>query len=196
MKEDMSVFLQNVLWNKHWDYTTDKSELKEVNREKNTTMTIQITHQSTKAFVLKVPANGAAHSSMVETSSGDNQHDYRKSCDYLVFIEKNDYIDIYIIELKETLLTKNSDNIIKARKQILATVPVLEYLVSMAKIHNNESRKIKKHFVIIGDKLSAQYDKQGVKASPLSHEQYKEYGKKYDFKVIHSTTSISIEKLQ
>lgn len=183
MKNDMIDFLKKSLYKKHQSHRKDLSKLK----DHESKMEVYIDHPSFCAFVFNIPSGGGVHLSMLAGIKG-----YKQSCDKLMFIAHDGWIDVYFIELKESK-TPTADVVLdKACNQILATVPVLDYLVSMAKIHDKEPPEIKTHFAVITKKPAPMFDKQSVK--PQLPEIRECNG--HAFTVFHSVPKILYEQLR
>lgn len=151
-------------------------------------MTVAITQIPGPGLWLKLPSEGKAHSGILQSKKG-----YRQSCDGMIFIPRKDGLHVYLVELKTTL-DPNWDGVPEAAcKQILSTIPVMDYLIAMAKIHCQEKeQKLYRHLVVIAKKKAARLDKQGVKVEKFQTCRYA--GK--TFKVIHSAAQIPLRALQ
>lgn len=104
---------------------------------------------------INMPRSNKAHISMVsETTEG-----HKKICDQVIVASNNDNVDIYFVELKKTLWLGSANKVNGACEQIMATVPVLNYLVSMARIHYQTKQKVKYHYVIIAEREGVNMDK-------------------------------------
>ena len=170
--------------------TNNDAELKELQSTKPKgsqilVMNIKVTDIPKGGFVVKVP--GGSHSSMI-----DNKKNYTKICDYLILVPCNDHIDAYFIELKKSLNPGPQGIPEKGCNQILCTIPVLEYLISMVDIHCGINDKVNQYYAVIGEKWSTRYDKQGVRPSPPEPVKYK--SKK--FKIIISSSTVPFEHLK
>lgn len=133
---------------------------------------------------------GKAHPALVK----DGCH--KKSCDKLLLIQNGNSIDAYFIELKITLKPDGAHVPRVACYQIINTIPVLDYLISMISInlHNevNDKIKINKYLVVVGEKAAYTLDKQGTKPKRYYDCCYK--GKQV--RVIHSSPTIPFTKLK
>ncbi len=161
-------------------------ELKEGNRVRFT-----IIESPDNGLKLSIPAGGKAHSRIIKI-----QKDYKKSCDFLVIVPQNENgMDIYFLEIKETLSPDKNGIPREACKQILFTIPVWEYLVSMMWAHFDIKLEIKKHFVVLAEKegeKGERLNKQRIIPQPIGECWYR--GK--NFKVIHSLEKISFSDLK
>ena len=158
------------------------AELKEL---QHPGMNIKVTDVPKGGVVVKIP--GGSHSAMI-----DNQKGYTKICDYLILVPCNDHIDVYFIELKKSLNPDPQGIPEKGCNQIICTIPVLEYLVSMVNIHHGKNEKVNQHYVVIGEKWSPRVDKQSVKPSNPQFVCHK--SKK--FKIILSSSIVPFTKLK
>ena len=148
-------------------------------------MNIKVTDVPKGGFVVKVP--GGPHSAMIEKQTG-----YTKSCDYFILVPCNGHIDAYFIELKKTLDPDDKGVPDGACNQILYTIPVLKYLISMVDIHCGKNDKVNQHYAVIGEKWSSRYDKQGVKPSCPKSVQYE----RKTFKIIISSSTVPFKHLK
>ena len=119
---------------------------------------------------------------------------YKQSCDFLILIPQDNHIDVYFIEMKKTLRLDENHIPQKACNQILCTVPVFDYLISMGKTHSptQEKKEIYKYFAVIGEKISEKLDKQKVKSEKFKKCSYKNE----KFRIIYSSSSIPLKHLQ
>ena len=175
--------LQSILLENHNDLIKNNDvKLK----DSRSSMEVEITGVPEGGLIFNVPPGGKSHIGVVEAKL-----DYKKSCDQLIFIPAKDYMDVYFIEMKKTLKPEESF-LHKAFNQITSTIPVLDYLVSMAKIHHKESKKIRENYVVIGEKIYPNLSKQSMKPEYpklISH-------KKKKFKVIVSSSIIPFSQLR
>ena len=148
-------------------------------------MDIKVTDVPKGGLVVKVPRG--PHLSMVREQEG-----YKKYCDYLIFVPCDGYIDAYFIELKATLNFEHQKAIKEGCNQILCTIPVLQYFISMVNIHHGKKARIKRHYVVIGERESSRLDKQGVKPSRPKSVPYK--GKR--FRIIISSSIVPFKHLK
>ena len=79
----------------------------------------------------------------------------------------------------------------KAYKQILGTIPVLQYLISMTETHFGIKKKIEMRYAVIVQKSSERIGKQKVKPVPISS--YKYDGR--SFRVVFSLEEIPLSRL-
>ncbi|WP_424946042.1 hypothetical protein [Candidatus Spongiihabitans sp.] len=167
--------LKFLLLDKYWSVTENNTELK----DSQSGMKVKITGVPKNGLVVNVPPGGKSHIGVVEAKI-----DYKKSCDQLIFIPCNNHVDVYFVEMKKSLNPVDKSVPDKACKQILCTIPTLQYLVSMANIHYGNDQKINQYYTVIGEKMSSRLDKQGVR---YNHPQSVSYENR-NFKVILSPT--------
>ena len=157
---------------------------KSVLKEQKNDMQVSVTGLPDHGFVFKVPEKGRTH---IGTLSGEKG--LKQSCDYLIFIAYNNSVDVYFIEMKKSL---EDGRLKKACDQILCTVPVLRYLVSMVKVHFEIDLEVRMHFNVIAKKEAPKLSKQGVKPKiPEVHSHKKE-----TIKVFHSAMEIPWQRLR
>ena len=126
------------------------------------------------------------HPAMIAGKNG-----YRRSCDYLIIVPSTSAIDVYFIELKKTVSGNRSRKFEYACDQILNTVPVWDYIVSMVEKHFNEKKtKISQHFVIIANSTITSTKKR--RTNRLMH--CKHEGK--NFTLAYSTKGVSLKDLK
>ena len=171
--------IKEIVLAKHWNETKDQSTLKDTQSK----MEVQLTKLPKHGIIVNVPS-GSAHLGMASEKKG-----LFRSCDNLILIEHNDCIDIYFIEMKESLGQKEKES---AASQILHTIPIWDYIVSMVNIHFNRNKETNSYFTIIANKSSDSFDKQKVK--PEFSEIFP-YGDK-QFKIIYSVSEIPFKFLQ
>lgn len=121
---------------------------------------------------------------------------YGKSCDYLFLMPNTKCIDVYFIELKKTISGKNDPELSDKSDQILFTIPVWEYLVSMVDIHFDKKprikkSRIKKHFVVIAEQTSNEIAKQTISPEP---QPYRHKNRK--FKLAYSPGGVALQSLK
>ncbi len=175
--------LKCLLMNKHWESAQPKFEME----DSQSGMKVEVTGLPRDCVLVNIPAGGKSHSGMI-----DNHVDYKRSCDNLILIDQSNCIDVYFVEMKKTLRLDCDGIPQKPCDQIFYTVPVLDYLVSMARIHFQHEHKINRHFVVIAKKMSSRMDKQRVK--PKAFEKFNYKGE--TFKIIRSSPSIPFQKLR
>ncbi len=163
----------------HWNETKDQSTLEDL----DSGMTVDLTKLPEHGIIVNVPS-GSAHLGMASEKKG-----LFRSCDNLILIEHNDCIDIYFIEMKESLGQKQKES---AASQILHTIPIWDYIVSMVNIHFNRNKKTNSYFTIIAKRSSHRLDKQKVKSE---FSEIFPYGDK-QFKIIYSVSEIPFKFLQ
>ena len=121
----------------------------------------------------------------------------KKSCDFLIFNPSNNkkHLDVYLIEMKET---QKNDNKQEAKRQIICTIPTIDYLLSMVReverynSNNKKSiKKVKKHCIIIFEQLHNRIDKQPLRKTSMTYES--DYGQRFN---IFINTSIPFSKLK
>lgn len=154
-------------------------------KDNQSRMKVVVTGVPLDGVLLNIPAQGISHSGLVREKKG-----YRKSCDQLLLVNNKNCIEAYLIELKKGI---NDDEIIEeACDQIIATIPVLQYIVSMLNVHFNSKQIIKHYYVVIAKKSSLKFNKPRVKhlgSKKISHKRKK-------FKIIYSTKSIPLTILK
>jgi uncharacterized protein (UPF0248 family) len=101
------------------------------------------------------------HSSLINESGG-----YKKICDYLILLPQSDKILVLLCELKRTYQSKGGD-------QLEASIPFIEYIQSMLRIHFDENRDFQHHFLILAIKKNNRLAKDTIKADPISVISYK-----------------------
>ena len=171
--------VKEIVLSKHWNETKDQSILKDTQSK----MGIHLTELPKDGIIIKFPSGGA-HLGIASGKEG-----LCKSCDNLILVEHNNCIDIYFIEMKETLRLGERW---KATNQILHTIPVWDYIASMAKIHFDKNKKTNSYFTIIAKRSSNRFDKQKVKSQPSV---IFTRGDK-QFKIIYSASTIPFKSLQ
>jgi len=176
----MIDFIQKLLIAKYYEVIKTNFELED---EK---VKVSITGLPSSGIKFSIP-EGKVHSAIIENIKG-----CKRSCDYLVLVACRNFIDAYFIELKETLYLCEDGIPGEACRQILRTIPILDYLISMVKVIFKKELKVRKYFVVIGnrtrgiDKLQTDYK--------LSI-----YDRSYEgevFRIIHSLDEIPFEKLR
>jgi len=171
--------------------------------EKAADMKIDITRVPKNGLKILVPSG--AHTKMVAETIEGKSSGYKRSCDCLVLEPRaSGVLDVYFIELKKTLHQGNDSVLQEAFKQILSTIPIWDYLVSMVYIHLAKKSKIKKnfieknfinkHFVVIAKEGTERIDKRG--ASLISPNKYEYKSDDEVFKVIHSSPRIPLHQLR
>ena len=128
----------------------------------------------------------------VHSRAISNTLGFKKICDKLLFLPADDHIDVYFIEIKTSLHPTSKGIATGACDQILSTVPVLDYLISMARVHYNTQKNVNRYFVVLASKISPKLRKQGVKGKEFLQQPYK--GEK--FKIIHSVSTIPFAHLK
>ena len=156
-------------------------------KDQQSGMTVKLTEFPKDGLVFSIPSGGKSHIGTVKAKRG-----YKKSCDQLIFVPCSGYTDVYFVELKKSLHPEEQGIPEKGCDQILFTIPVLEYLISMVNIHYGGKGRTKRHYVVIGERESPRLDKQGVKPSRPKSVPYK--GKR--FKIIISSSTVSFKHLK
>ena len=147
-------------------------------------MCLPITDLPKDAIICCVPKKGVVHIGI--------DHDYKKSCDYLILIPRNnqnDHTDIYFIEMKTTLSCKK---IYEACDQIISTIPPLDYLISIIKNHLEKDPNFDPHFIILGLKAHKNLPKRTIKSESPECITVK----KHKFAVIYPVNQISRDMLE
>ena len=140
-------------------------------------------NENKSVIVFKIPKSGKLHiSKLAEVKN------YKKSCDYFILSEKNKEVDILLIELKSTHINN------EAYGQILCTVPIMEYLISMAQIHFDVKKNIQMHYVVIAEKFSDKIGKQIIKITESCIPKTIKYKDK-KYKIFYSDPKIHFNKL-
>ena len=171
--------IKKIVLEKYWNETKDQSTLEDL----DSGMKVDLEKLPEHGIIINVPA-GSAHLGMASEKKG-----LFRSCDNLILIEHNDCIDIYFIEMKESLGQREKES---AASQILHTIPIWDYIVSMVKIHFNRNKETNSYFTIIAKKSSNSLDKQKTKSQPL---EIFPCGDK-QFKIIYSVSEIPFKFLQ
>ena len=124
-------------------------------------MRIRITNLPRGGIFFHVPEDNKGHIKFVG--------DYKKTCDYLILTPRGDGgANIYFIEMKESIDSEREET---ARNQIICTIPILHYLISI--IENPHGRKLKNssknylHFVILGKQVPIRLRKSYPKVKPM-----------------------------
>ena len=138
-------------------------------------MQILITDLPLGGIFLQVPKDPKGHIKFVKG--------YKKTCDYLLLTPRNDdRIDIYFVELKKNLGPGQEK---EAREQIICTIPILDYLISVIKNPHGEKTKIScknnLHFSILAEPTPFRLRKTYPKVKPITA--YKING--FEFTVIY-----------
>ena len=152
--------MKELLNNKHIISTTDGDLCL---KDKDSKMIVTLTQISYSGSVITIgiPGSGVFHIGGLKKSQG-----LRIACDYLVLIQNSSLLKVYFVEMKGNInIFANLD---KACDQILHTIPIWDYLVSMAKIHCAVGVKVKKHFAIIWDPKSERLNKQRVSTNVIN----------------------------
>ena len=188
----MIDFVQELLEDKYWETIKNNCKLKEEQKEQDD-MRVNITELPSNGLKIVMRTGRSGHSGV---HIAITKEEYKKSCDYLILVPDNNHVDLYFIELKKTLRPDIEGVPTKACQQILSTVPIWDYLVSMIKIFNEEAKviekyKIIKHFVVIAENENQKRDKQSKKLSP-NEILYK----KKRFKVILHSKNIPMANLK
>jgi len=172
-------------------------------KEEEVDMKVDITMVPKNGLKILVPSG--AHTKMVAETIEGKRSGYKRSCDYLILVLRaGGAIDVYFIELKKTLHQGNDSVLQEAFKQILSTIPLWDYLISMVYIHLAKGSKIKKnfveknfvnkHFVVIAKKGAEFVGKRRISRRSSNRYEYK-FGDEI-FKVIHSLKEIPIHQLR
>lgn len=174
--------IKQILKEDHWKRTEDKSEIK----DQESGMKITLIQLPKNGLLITIP-QVKAHIGIINNS----KRGLTQSCYNLILIERDDCIDVYFIEMKKSL--SPSGNKEKACNQILHTVPIWEYIVSMAKYHCKKEKKVNPpYFAIIAEKSSKNLDKQQVKSAPPNY--FIHGGKR--FRIIYSASTIPLKQLK
>ena len=113
-------------------------------------------------------------------------------CDYLLIIANDAHVDVTFVEMKETLR-----EIEKPMEQLVRTIPILKYLLSVCEIEFETIFKVVQRFVVLASKREERIDKHRTKIKP-KHLRNKRRHKGFDicifiggtvsFKSLDSTT--------
>ena len=154
-------------------------------------MKVSITGLPKNGLIICIPTG--VHLSIVKDKIKGGAFNYKQSCDKLILIPTNRDINAYFIEMKKTFSFDNMSQREKACNQILGTIPILDYLISMVKLHFGKQCRVKKYyFVIIAEKRMLRLNKGNVKARTREKNQYKNR----NFKIIYSSKTIPFIHLQ
>ncbi len=91
---------------------------------------------------------------------------YKKICDYLIMIPQQTKVLVLFCELKKSFNEEGGN-------QLQASIPFLDYLQSLIRVHYEQNIHFKHHFVILAHKNSPRLDKQGTRPSPVHETNYK-----------------------
>ncbi len=163
------------------EYTADTTS-HAVLQDVKSGMRVTITNLPAGGLIINIPSTPVSFS-IIDNEKGRG---YAQSCDNLILIPQDDCTDVYFIEMKRTLRLDESGVPQQACQQIISTIPVLDYLHSMVKIHFGETQKITMHFTVIAEKYFERLDKRLTKPMRLEKYIYKEK----EFKTIHSQSII------
>jgi len=100
------------------------------------------------------------HSSLINDSGG-----YKKICDYFILLPQLDKVLVLLCELKKTYQGKGGD-------QLEASIPFIDYIQSMLRIHFHENRKFQHKFLILATKNANRFAKQTIRANPIEVKDY------------------------
>ena len=118
-------------------------------------MKVEITDLPQRAVAIKLGKIGSL--------SGVKDGVWRRTCDYLVVCAIDGQDFAIFIELKKTI---NEDE--RGREQLRRSLPILEYLYGICRIHHDMKKReltlIVRYF-LIGMRRSSRFDKQHVKQS-------------------------------
>ena len=173
--------IKKIVLEKHWNETKDPSTLKDTQSK----MEVQLIKLPKHGIIINVPAGGKSHLGIIN----NKKKRLARSCDNLILIEGDDCIDVYFIEMKETLTQEEKT---KAVDQILHTIPTWDYIASMIKVHFKKNKKTNSYFAIIAKRSSNSFNKQKVKPQP---PEIFTCGDK-QFKIIYSALTIPFKSLQ
>ena len=79
-------------------------------------------------------------------------------CDYLLIIANDAHVDVTFIEMKETLREFESP-----MEQLVRTIPILKYLLSVCEIEFETIFKVVQRFVVLASKREERIDKHRTK---------------------------------
>lgn len=174
-------YFQRLIEAMHVEATSTTLELKDTDSE----MSVSVSGVPQSGLLINV-MHGRAHPTLMK------EGDYRKSCDKILLIQNDNSIDAYLIELKKTLRPNKARVPRDACHQIINTIPVLDYLISMIEIHFHDKININKYLVAIGIKVADNLAKRST--TPKSYYNCCYEGNK--IRVIHSAqTSHSVQTI-
>ena len=116
--------------------------------------------------VMSVQVSGLSPDSVVirpkkMALSGLENGPWEKSCDYLIFSPNGDTVRVLFVELKKTL----NDKEIEGFEQLRRSLPRLEYLWSLCRIHCGDGPdRIEVRYALVAEKVSPRFDKQSVRS--------------------------------
>lgn len=114
---------------------------------------------------------------------------WKQICDYLLITTGDGHVDVTFIEMKETFRPAER----KPKEQLLRTVPILKYLLSLCEIEFGSATKVVQRFAVLAPKKQERIDKQRTKIEP-KQLRYKERHKGIDICVAIGGT-ISFDSL-
>ena len=163
--------LKKVLKSSTWKPQSSPDETQKILLEDGQSgMKTYITKISSPVAALRTGGKGAVN------HWGAIENEYIKICDYIIVwkadTSSNNYYIIFI-EMKKTLTSSKKG---KGCEQLLRSLPIWNYLLSVCKIEGTVSPKISLRYVLIAGKLSERLDKQSIKGRQAQYFKEK-YGK-------------------
>ena len=98
-------------------------------------------------------------------------------CDYLLVMSNNGHVDVTFVEMKETLRETN-----KPKEQLVRTIPVLKYLLSLCEIEFGPVDNVVQRFAVLASKREERIDKQQTRIEP-KYVRHKERHKGVDIRI-------------
>ncbi|MDM8555173.1 hypothetical protein QUF75_10620 [Desulfococcaceae bacterium HSG7] len=150
--------LQKLLKTSYLSEVSDKTIVLKGGQEPDDAYSVELTEIKAKNIsVINLGVN--PHSSLISKEGGFN-----RICDYMILIPRqNNKIVAMLCELKKTYQSK-------ARDQLHASAPFLDYIQSLLLTHFDEKRQFICKFVIIASKNAARIDKQTTRPNPITSE--------------------------
>jgi hypothetical protein len=108
-------------------------------------MSISVKGLPQDALLIRIPS-GKAHLSMLA-----DKKNIKQSCDFVLLASDDSHVNVYFIELKKRLTVDWDDVPEDACKQILSTIPILDYLTSKARVHFQTPEKIQQYYVVLAE---------------------------------------------
>lgn len=106
----------------------------------------------------------AIHVEKVGHLPGVQKDHLKRICDYLLIAHIRGQSYAVFIEMKKTLTHEENP-----KEQLVCSLPILRYLQSMCTVEygfSDSASQAKAYFWIVGEKRSARFDKQPVRANP------------------------------
>lgn len=132
-------------------------------RDNQSGMTVKITGILSPVLAIRMSGHlpGLAHLPGLK-----KEGKWMKICDYLLIYQSDARYYAVLIELKRSL-TKE----IKGKEQLMRSLPILDYLLSVCKIECDISQQTPSiKYVLIANKISDKIDKQPIKVKPTDEK--------------------------